>query len=87
MQANQSIERAMALLREIGQPSGRASVSQLADVIRVSDATASRMLATLEREGFIERLPGGTFELGPELARLGRLANQNALLLSGPHVP
>ena len=60
-------------------------MSQLADVIRVSDATASRMLATLEREGFIERLPGGTFELGPELARLGRLADHNALLLERIH--
>lgn len=81
MQENQSIVRAIALLRAIGQPESTPSVGNLADKIGVSAATASRMLATLEQEGFVERLPGRTFRLGAELGRLGQLADRNALLL------
>jgi DNA-binding IclR family transcriptional regulator len=81
MQENQSIVRAIALLRQISQPAAIPSVGNLAATIGVSAATASRMLGTLEREGFVERVRGGTFRLGAELARLGQLADRNALLL------
>lgn len=81
MQENQSIVRAIALLREISRPESTPSVTNLARKIGVSAATTSRMLGTLDQEGFVERLPGRTFRLGPELARLGQLADRHSLLL------
>jgi DNA-binding IclR family transcriptional regulator len=82
VQLNQSIERASALLHAIAERRERPTVANLARTVGVSPATASRMLMTLERLGFVERSgEDGTFELGAELARLGRLADPHAGLL------
>jgi DNA-binding IclR family transcriptional regulator len=82
VQANQSIERAAALLHGIAERRERPPVANLARLVDVSPATASRMLMTLERLGFVERsTDDGTFQLGAELARLGRLADPHAGLL------
>lgn len=82
MQSNQSIERAAALLQGIAERRERPTVANLARLVGVSAATASRMLMTLEKLGFVERSRAdGTFELGAELARLGRLADPHAGLL------
>ncbi len=50
------------------------TVGGLAEVLGVHKSTASRLVATLVRRGFLERLNGrDAFRLGPELGRLGLL--------------
>jgi DNA-binding IclR family transcriptional regulator len=76
---NQSIDRAVALMRAIGRRPGEASVSELARSVGLTRSTAARLLATLERHGLIERARStDRYVLGYELARLGRRAEPYA---------
>ena len=76
---NQSIGRAIALMRSISSSPGKASVSDLARSVGLSRTTASRLLATLEQYGLVERSSSSDYyTLGDELARLGRLAEPYA---------
>lgn len=50
-------------------------VSELAVRLGIHRSTASRLAATLESRGFLERVPGGRrLRLGPQMARLGMRA-------------
>jgi len=70
---NQSIQKAMTLLRETASHPGGASVSALARNAGVPRATALRLIRTLESEGLLIRVPErDRVMLGPELARLAR---------------
>src|SRR5258706_14821275 len=63
--SNQSVERALTVLREF--TAGRAEL-RVSDVAKLADlglSTASRLLATLEAAGFVDRDPGsGLYRLG-----------------------
>jgi DNA-binding IclR family transcriptional regulator len=76
---NQSIDRAVALMRAISRRPGQASVSELARSVGLTRSTAARLLTTLEGHGLIERArPTDRYTLGYELARLGRRAEPYA---------
>jgi len=76
LKANRSVEKAIALLRHAADGPSGSSVSSLARATGLSRPTASRLLATLERHGLLDRLPeSGHYVLGYELARLGRSAD------------
>jgi len=65
----QSIERAFAVLAALGD--GPAGVTDVAGRVGLPKSTAARMLASLEREGAVEQVPGETrYRLGPRLAIL-----------------
>jgi DNA-binding IclR family transcriptional regulator len=65
----QSIERAFAVLGALGD--GPAGVTDVAARVGLPKSTAARMLASLEREGVVEQVPGETrYRLGPRLATL-----------------
>lgn len=65
----QSIERAFAVLAALGD--GPAGVTDVAGRVGLAKSTAARMLASLEREGAVEQVPGETrYRLGPRLAVL-----------------
>src|SRR3990170_1026686 len=65
----QSIERAFAVLAALGD--GPAGVTDVAGRVGLAKSTAARMLASLEREGAVEQVPGETrYRLGPRLAIL-----------------
>jgi DNA-binding IclR family transcriptional regulator len=67
----QSVRRAAALLRALAGEAPALGVSELARRAGLHKSTASRLLATLEREGLVERAPGSDrYRLGFELARL-----------------
>lgn len=69
---NQSVERAFTVLRAFttGRPELR--VSDVAKAAGLGLSTASRMLATLESAGFVERDPAsGLYRLGLDLVTLG----------------
>jgi len=65
-----SVARALALLDELGRAPEGLGVNELARRIAVNASTASRLLATLEAGGMVERAPGG----GPYRLGLGLVA-------------
>jgi DNA-binding IclR family transcriptional regulator len=66
-----SVARALALLDELGANPDGLGVNELARRIGVNASTASRLLATLERGGIVERAPGGSpYRLGLRLVAL-----------------
>jgi IclR family acetate operon transcriptional repressor len=63
-----SVARALALLEALAE--GPAGVNALARRIGVNPSSASRLLATLEGGGLVERDPGGPYRLGLHLVAL-----------------
>lgn len=71
----QTVHRALSLLKAFTDEHPTWTVTELADRADMSRATAHRLLATLEGEGFITRVPrGGGYRLGPEVIVLGSRA-------------
>jgi IclR family transcriptional regulator, acetate operon repressor len=71
----QSVERAVQILRTFETEDQSLSVGEIAALLQVHKSTASRLTASLRRNGLLERTPAGDrFRLGPEVARLGLLA-------------
>lgn len=78
MKVNRSIEKAVALLRAAARAPDGAMVTTLATDAGLPRATASRLLATLEAQGLVQRMPGNDrYVLGYELGRLGRAVDLN----------
>jgi IclR family acetate operon transcriptional repressor len=63
-----SVARALALLDALAE--GPAGVNALARRIGVNPSSASRLLATLEGGGLVEREPGGPYRLGLHIVAL-----------------
>jgi DNA-binding IclR family transcriptional regulator len=80
---NQSVQRAAALVRAAAaQPTGE-TASGLARAAGLPNATALRLIHTLETEGFLMRLPGnGRYVIGLDLVRLGSDIDAADLLLA-----
>ena len=65
----QSVERAFAVLGALAD--GPVGVTDVAVRVGLPKSTAARMLASLEREGAVEQVPGETrYRLGPRLVAL-----------------
>ncbi|WP_029150262.1 IclR family transcriptional regulator [Microbacterium indicum] len=82
--SNQSVEKAVALLEAFRD--GQAHrVGEVAKATGIGQSTASRLLATLETAGFIERDPEtGLYALGTELLTLAGVAvNRNPVHRAG----
>jgi DNA-binding IclR family transcriptional regulator len=68
----QAADRALQMLEAFDSEDGELGVSELAGILGIHRSTASRLAATLERRGFLERAPGTkTLRLGPSVGRLG----------------
>ena len=65
-----SVARALALLDALSASDDRLGVNELARRIGVNASTASRLLATLESGGLVERAPGGSYRLGLKVVAL-----------------
>jgi DNA-binding IclR family transcriptional regulator len=65
-----SVTRALALLDELAASETPLGVSELARRIGVNASTASRLLGTLERAGFVQRTARGPYRLGLKLVTL-----------------
>jgi DNA-binding IclR family transcriptional regulator len=78
---NQSVQKAITLLRATASSSEGASVSALARAAGLPRATALRLIQTMEREGLLLRVPqDDRVLLGPELVRLARQVDMGTLL-------
>jgi len=84
----QTVDRALRILEAFEDDPEARGVSELAARLGVHRSTASRLVATLEGRGFLERVPGSeVVRLGPRLVRLGLLASPHrdlAALAQGP---
>jgi DNA-binding IclR family transcriptional regulator len=78
---NQSVQKAITLLRATAAAADGASVSALARAAGLPRATALRLIQTMESEGFLLRVPeADRVLLGPELLRLARRVDTATLL-------
>ncbi len=70
--SNQSVERALTVLRVFTAGRSELRVSDVAKLADLGLSTASRLLATLEAAGFVDRDPvSGLYRLGLDTVRLG----------------
>jgi DNA-binding IclR family transcriptional regulator len=83
---NQSVQKAIMLLRATAASSEGASVSALARTAGLPRATALRLIQTLEEDGFLLRArDSDRVLLGPELVRLARQVDMGTLLREVAH--
>lgn len=83
---NQSVQKAIALLRVTAVSGDGASVSALARAAGLPRATALRLIQTMEQAGFLLRVPDtDRVLLGPELLRLARQVDMGTLLREVAH--
>lgn len=68
-----AVERALSILGCFGEGSTALSLRDLAEKTGLYKSTILRLAGTLEQQGYLRRLPDGTFRLGAELWRLGTL--------------
>ena len=69
--SNQSVERALAVLRTFTSQRPEMRMSDVAKAAGLGASTASRLLATLEAAGFVERDPvSGLYRLGLDVVSL-----------------
>jgi DNA-binding IclR family transcriptional regulator len=80
-QLNQSVRKAVTLLRATAESADGTSVSALARAAGLPRATALRLIRTMEHEGLLLRVPeDDRVLLGPELVRLARKVDMGTLL-------
>jgi DNA-binding IclR family transcriptional regulator len=86
---NQSVHKAIILLRQTAVHADGASVSALARDAGLPRATALRLIRQLESEGLLVRVPERDLVLlGPELVRLARRVDMGTVLreVAGAHL-
>jgi DNA-binding IclR family transcriptional regulator len=78
---NQSVRKAVTLLRATAASRNGTSVSALARAAGLPRATALRLIQTMEQEGLLLRVPeADRVLLGPELVRLARQVDMGTLV-------
>jgi DNA-binding IclR family transcriptional regulator len=78
---NQSLKRAVAILRALAESDRSPSTSELTGMVELPRPTTARLLATLADAGLTERLEENDgWVLGYEAARLGRAADPYSVL-------
>lgn len=78
---NRSVLRALKLLIEVGKHPQGTTATDAAAAVGLARATASRLLSSMEHAGFSTRTDG-SYSLGWQLSRLGRLADPHGGILS-----
>lgn len=72
----QTLSRGLAMLEAIAAADGAATAKTLSRALGLQKSTCYHLLRTLQHEGFIVRLPHGTYAVGGRGARLGRAVVQ-----------
>ena len=83
----QTADRALQVLQQFRTQADGLRVSEIAARLGLHRSTASRLVSTLEARGFLERdATGGLLRLGPEAARIGRVAvaGRELVTVAGP---
>jgi DNA-binding IclR family transcriptional regulator len=83
----QTADRALRVMQEFRSPAEGLTVTELAARLGLHRSTTSRLVSTMEARGFLQRdAAGARVRLGPEVARLGRLAlaGREIVTVAGP---
>ncbi len=81
VKSNQSIIRASRILKMLALDAGDFSLLEISQAVKLPSSTVYRLLATLEKEGLVERVDDGTrYRLGLEVFRLGNAVLNNMRL-------
>jgi DNA-binding IclR family transcriptional regulator len=75
-----ALDKSLSLLSLLVADAGASSVSALATEAGLPPATAHRIVATLERRGFITKIARGRYLAGPALLRLANAASLNGVM-------
>jgi DNA-binding IclR family transcriptional regulator len=68
----QSVDRAVRILKALGQHPGRLGLGDLAERVGLAKTTVHGLLRTLQEHGLVEQhLDTDKYQLGPELLQLG----------------
>jgi DNA-binding IclR family transcriptional regulator len=71
----QTADRALQVLQQFRAQAEGLTVTEIASRLDLHRSTASRLVSTMEARGFLERdAVGSLLRLGPEVARIGRIA-------------
>jgi DNA-binding IclR family transcriptional regulator len=71
----QTADRALQVLQQFRAQAEGLTVTEIASRLGLHRSTASRLVSTMEARGFLERdAVGSLLRLGPEVARIGRIA-------------
>ena len=82
----QSLARGLEILELIAQRGGTISVAEAARALGVDRSTGSRLLATLDGQGFVTRMPESSrFGLGPKLLVLSKVLLEHLNVASAGH--
>ncbi len=82
-----AVERAFGILHAVAAADESMGISALARATGLAKSTVSRLLATLERLGMVERVgPDSRYRLGPGLAVLTPRATSSLVDLARPHL-
>src|SRR4029079_6468615 len=72
MNTIQSVDRAVRILKALGEHPGRLSLADLSDRVGLAKTTVHGRLRTLQEHGLVEQhLDTDRYQLGPELLQLG----------------
>ncbi len=78
--STRSLDKALSLLALLARDRGAATVSELAGQAGLPPATAHRIIATLERRGFVTRIARGRYLIGPALIALTTSADLTSVI-------
>lgn len=65
-----TLDRGIRVLEEIARQEGKATAKQLSAALRINVGTCYQILRTLHVNGYVSRLPGSRYGLGPRIAFL-----------------
>lgn len=68
----QTLIRGLHLLEAVAERNGTATPKSLARQLGLKQSTCYHLLRTLKSEGYVVRLPGGEFDIGPRGSALGK---------------
>ncbi|MBB3664513.1 DNA-binding IclR family transcriptional regulator [Prauserella sediminis] len=68
----QTLARGLSVLEAVAERNGSATPKSLARQLGLKQATCYHLLRTLRAEGYVIRLPGGQFDVGPRGLALGK---------------
>ena len=83
---SQSLARGLTILKLAAANGGELTVTEAADLLRVDPSTSSRLMATLETEGFLQQDPRThVFSLGPALIEIAGFLERRQNLAGVAH--
>ncbi|HEY2601602.1 MAG TPA: IclR family transcriptional regulator [Thermoleophilaceae bacterium] len=83
----EALARGLRILSAFSEQRAALPLKRIAELTEIPLPTAFRLVATLEAEGFVERLPSGEYQPGPGVLTLGFAALQGNDLVDTAQAP